>query len=166
MSHYVGLLIGDSTNRDYIDSQLEWYWEQPEYCPRKALVWEPYDEEYQEDLEEDHAEFDVKHDGVWGYLHNPEAMFDWYEVGGRWAGLLHGKSIRKKSEVNLDELRLIPYFIMSPYFTDQHVFAQGRMGWFGVSDDNFEDTEWEVMFRHLWDQLDDDLYVVVLDFHI
>ena len=170
MSHYVGLLVTDSRNRSDIEHQLSFYNEQPEYCPDEVLEWEPYDEEDQEEIEQEEQEsrsdFRAKIDGVWGYYYNPEAMFDWYAFGGRWSGLLHGHDILKKGEVNLDELAVIPYFIMSDKFTDQHVFAKGTMGWFGMSSDNYDDEEWEELFKHLWNQLDDDLWVIVLDFHI
>lgn len=171
MSHYVGLLVTDSREKTDIEYQLSFYHEQPEYCSDEVLEWEPYDEDVQEEVErEQQEEYPYpnreKRDGVWGYYYNPEAMFDWYVVGGRWRGLLHGKSILKKGDVNLDELDVIPYFIMSDKFTDQHVFAKGKMGWFGMSSDDYDNEEWEELFKHLWNNLDDDLWVIVLDFHI
>ena len=30
----------------------------------------------------------VKRGKLWGYLHNPYAKWDWYEIGGRWDGIL------------------------------------------------------------------------------
>jgi len=170
MSHYVGLLATKDRDQANIEYQLSFYREQPEYCPDEVLEWEPYDEEWQEDIEKEEQENPTpnreKRDGVWGSYVNPEAMFDWYSLGGRWSGLLHGKDILKKGDINLDELDLIPYFIISDEFTDQHVFAKGTMGWFGMSSDDYEQEEWEDLFRHLWNQLDDDLWVIVLDFHI
>jgi hypothetical protein len=43
--------------------------------------------------------------GGWGYWHNPDAKWDWYQIGGRWAGYFRlkeqGKGKGKKGEPTL-----------------------------------------------------------------
>jgi hypothetical protein len=103
MSHFTVLVVGDP------DIQLEPFYEQVE-PPDCRLEWENHTEHLTQewnlgkneygDIEktvyeslDDYAQsyygYNFREDiQQYGYWYNPNAKWDWYEIGGRWAGLL------------------------------------------------------------------------------
>lgn len=73
-------------------------------CPREYLEFNDVEEEYKEEYEskyknkyntfeefmEEHYGYDSRDEKMnrYGYWENPNAHWDWYEIGGRWSGLL------------------------------------------------------------------------------
>ena len=72
-------------------------------CPRKFMEFEDgtadIKEYYEQSDKKDSMTIDeyaedegyTKHKGVYGYWHNPNCKWDWYQVGGRWSGFLRLK---------------------------------------------------------------------------
>jgi hypothetical protein len=108
MSHFVIVVVGED-----VDEQLEPYSEQ-DYDERYATFedctaeveedWKQYpldllaeggsDVEYKtiEEYAEGYHGYKKNEEGSYGYLHNPNAQWDWYEVGGRWEGFFTSKT--------------------------------------------------------------------------
>jgi hypothetical protein len=72
--------------------------------------------------------------GTYRSTYNPEAKWDWYVVGGRWAGLLPGdRDIAPLCEVPNE---MVTRAVMTP---DGAWHENGSMGWFGMSYGRDED---------------------------
>ncbi len=140
--------------------------------PEEQLA--PFNEELQvEKVEEDGDE----------YWRNPDAKWDWYQLGGRWTGyfkLLPGKTgatgrpglfTHPAENGTADQCRkgdIDPASVSAPFAVvkDGMWYQRGELGWWAiVSDDKGEDA-WGVEFRELWDSLPDDTLVSMYDCHI
>jgi hypothetical protein len=86
---------------------------------------------------------ECKGSGVVKATHNPEGYWDWYEIGGRWSGMLPGKknhttlkrAIRAIQE-NVDEDdNDAPCAFTYALLADGEWLARGKMLMFGMSDD-------------------------------
>jgi hypothetical protein len=107
MSHFVIVVVGED-----VDGQLEPYSEQDydeqyatfEDCTAEVEQdWKQYpldllaeggsDVEYKtiEEYAEGYHGYKKNEEGSYGYTHNPNAQWDWYEVGGRWDGFFTSK---------------------------------------------------------------------------
>jgi hypothetical protein len=84
MSHFCVLVIGDD-----VEEQLRPYQENNMGdCPGEYMEFKEADLEDLGDNPEDSGYEQLPETGKWGYWHNPNAKWDWYEVGGRWTGYL------------------------------------------------------------------------------
>lgn len=96
--------------------------------------------------------------------YNPKSKWDWYELGGRWQGMIKtkdGKSVDEaiKSEIaNLDEI--CTFAVLK----DGEWYERGKMGWWAIVSD--EDAEWEVKQKELIASLPDDAFISIYDCHI
>ena len=85
--------------------------------------------------------------------YNPNSKWDWYQVGGRWSGMLKTKNenyvniTKKKNILNLREI--IPFALI----INGKWYEKGKMGWWGFVSDKKEENEWEDEFRQLIDKL-------------
>jgi hypothetical protein len=100
--------------------------------------------------------------------YNPASKWDWYVVGGRWDGWLHGREASGRSLDNnlapaahLLEHNLVPFTILTP---DGCWHERGRMCWFAVVTD--EKDDWDAEARALFERFRDHHHVVVVDCHI
>jgi hypothetical protein len=50
-----------------------------------------------EEMVKDYFGYEQK-DGKYGYMHNPQAKWDWWSLGGRWRGLLPVKDVTKATQ--------------------------------------------------------------------
>lgn len=97
------------------------------------------------------------------YSYNPDAKWDWWEIGGRWDGLLRHNAMNAAKLVaskKFDEL--VPFAVLTP---DGEWHEQGRMGWFGHAQNEKESAAWkkevtEVLKHHA------DSVAVACDLHI
>lgn len=118
---------------------------------------------------------------------NPNSKWDWYVVGGRWAGMLKLKDgivgippnfsygweekekkkiidanmvdIARKSQIsNIDN---ITCFV---FLKDGVWHEKGEMGWFACVTD--EKTDWEDQFKKLVRELPEDSLITIVDCHI
>lgn len=112
-------------------------------------------------------------------MDNPNAKWDWWVIGGRWAGYFTTKEGR---EVDIIRVREIDWDK-----TDQHnggttaAFAlldsrldppdswteNGQLGWFGASTPGtMSEDEWRATWRKTIQSLPPDTIVVAVDYHI
>lgn len=101
--------------------------------------------------------------------YNPDSKWDWYEVGGRWAGLLRtrdGRDVNQctAGELDLDMLAERP--LPHAYLLDGKWHEQGRMGWFGVVLDQKDEQWWAGEVRAALMGLDPATELTLIDCHI
>lgn len=127
--------------------------------------------------------------GLWAYKsqYNHHSKWDWYEIGGRWAGQIkvkdgveydkpnfsYGWSEEDKKKVlaerradtakikdiaNLDELHA--YAVVR----DGEWIEKGRMGWWGISTN--ENDNWDEVFKTILADIDQDEVITFVDCHI
>jgi len=99
--------------------------------------------------------------------YNPKSKWDWYEIGGRWDGYL---TLKDGSTVNLAEVAdLVPEAIKSPFaYTDLDGswHEKGRMGWFGMAQDEAEQEVWDSEYLKWIQNLPEDTVLIAVDCHI
>ena len=116
MTHFIVLVIvpkevytqGQAAVESYIENVLAKYSEHLEVEPYISKTKDEVEATYEqqkgryttlEEFREDwygKAQFD--NDGNLLTTYNPDSLFDWWEIGGRWDGLLFGESDTKKVE--------------------------------------------------------------------
>jgi len=153
----------DITNKKYIPTL--------EHLEEHRKVTQEYMKEYinPESLirEFESYQYDEKEDG-WGYYSNPNAKWDWYSIGGRWSGILPGKNGEKLDTARLKELN-VEKIIENPPFAIVKGgiwFEKGDMGWFGMTHSEKKDTEWINEVRAIFEGIDPEDFVTVVDCHI
>lgn len=145
-----------------------------------------------EDILEDWFGGEKSDVGDWGYYRNPNAKWDWFSFGGRWAGKLvlrPGRtgvlSPESRNEPGEDEADAF-----SPLEVDQAAFGdidwkatresfspfavlkrgkwfdQGNMGWFGVARNRKDDAAWENEISRLLEGVSESEPVFIYDCHI
>lgn len=119
--------------------------------------------------------------------YNPNSQWDWYQIGGRWAGLLEvdkeknyklpnfswgwsdeekekasdgtrTDSALKKDILNFDKV------ITYAFLKDGEWHNSGDMGWWGMSSN--EKPDWENIIKELKESVNDDDLVTIVDCHI
>lgn len=112
----------------------------------------------------------VDEDGLYEMTtYNPDSKWDWYEVGGRWAGHLKlkggvngGVNQAKAGDIDWEATRM-PYAMVA----EGAWKAPGRMGWWGMSSESEEElAEWNVWARGFCQGLGANVPVTVVDCHI
>lgn len=125
--------------------------------------------------------------GDWGYYRNPEAKWDYFAFGGRWAGKLVLKP-RRSGTVSPESL--VGSSRPSPLEVDQACFGdvdwrktrkafkpfavlkhgewheQGQMGWFGIARKYKPEQVWEDEISRLLEGIPQDEIVSIYDCHI
>jgi hypothetical protein len=105
---------------------------------------------------------------------NPRSKWDWYQVGGRWPGLLLLKQPGAKGALVVDRARKgdIDRDTMRTLRTHA-VLAEGiwhevgRLGWFGQSsDDESDQLAWEDWYQNFLEGLPDQAMLTIVDYHI
>jgi hypothetical protein len=125
--------------------------------------------------------------GDWGRYRNPNAKWDWFRFGGRWAGKLllkPGRSGVLSPESREKDARFSPLEVDRARFGDidweatrkalspfavlkrGEWHAQGGMGWFGIAFDCKPDAEWEDEIDGLLKEIPVRDLVSVYDCHI
>lgn len=122
--------------------------------------------------------------------YNPIPKWDWYKLGGRWAGSIHLKetvsnyekpsfsygwdqdsknevlaekrtdSAIKKDIKNIDELSTFAVL------KDSEWYERGKMGWFGMAHNEMDKKEWDKKLKELINSLPDDTLISIYDCHI
>lgn len=96
---------------------------------------------------------------------NPHHKWDWYTVGGRWAGAFHTASGR------VDSCRwgdvLSPSDVRAPFaiVKDGQWFQRGEMGWWGAVRNETDSCEWDAHVRDILAGLFPDDTVTIVDCH-
>lgn len=108
----------------------------------------------------------------YGYMstYNPNSKWDWFQVGGRWAGHLDGKDGQQHDVLQFKDIggEVEPTFAIVHETEDEVVWDErGEMGWFGVVFDEKKEEDWGVTFRdRLYRFGNDDAWLVIVDAHI
>ena len=107
-------------------------------------------------------------DGIWKEYstYNPNSKWDWYSIGGRWNNNLVTKSDNKVNIAYKKDVKLSTEIIPFAIIKDGHWIERGQMGWFAMVTDEKNKDEWDNEFYKIWDTINDDDLIVVLDCHI
>lgn len=199
MSHYTCMVIGDNP-----EDQLEPYYELECSMNREEIMNDPRAEFIKEmsttELEEEYLEKKEKYnyetleefaedyygytksesEDVWGRWTNPKSKWDWYQLGGRWSGLIKlkeganglkgqpgvfdnevGIDCALKGDIaNFDELKTFAIV------KDGMWYERGEMGWWAAVSNEKSDEEWEAQRKILMESLPDDTLISIFDCHI
>lgn len=153
----------------------------------KKLTWN--DEQlYTEAIRWEEAE-NIGPDGEVYSTYNPKSKWDWYALGGRWAGLIEVKegvtydapkfswgwsekeqvevlakpltdSARVKDIANLSEIRTFAILKNGEWY------ERGEMGWWGAVSNEKDEQAWDQEFTKLLMGLPEDTLLSVYDCHI
>jgi hypothetical protein len=100
--------------------------------------------------------------------HNPAGRWDWYEVGGRWDGYLHGTNVMPAGRLSQDKClrKHLPFFLLNPageWIAREQLYVVGP-GVRGVQVDRMTDAAW---LRRVREQLErwPEHQVVCVDVH-
>ena len=198
MSHFTVLIIGED-----IEGKLAPYDENQEVTPYIDLKREELERERKEMIEEaknppegtsiDYSvykdgmslvefvrlchEQELDKDGNMLTTYNPDSKWDWYEIGGRWKGMLLGKTGIKTDQARLNQLHPDQkthnpfdgvFFTYAVITEDGTWHGMGEMGWWAQSSETEEERdEW---IKTYWDRfikgLSGDTLLTVVDCHI
>lgn len=238
MSHFTVLIIGNN-----VEKQLYPYWEldltkedmaKDSRAKFKVEITKTEMSKICEaELPKTIARYSRNDAGDYGYYHNPNAKWDWYSIGGRWAGFFTMKddkggilgepswtneneeiAINKadqafKSDIDFEGMRaernadawkwwrkyeaekdegntMLPYLsygvkeddTKESYIARQtnittfavikegKWYERGEMGWWGMTTNEKDNTEWQREFDALLESLPDDTLLTVVDCHI
>jgi hypothetical protein len=119
------------------------------------LQWD--DEQIYQDAIEGYDKESVGQNGEVYSTYNPDSKWDWYSVGGRWAGSILNNCC-KKDDLPKD---FVPFA-----FVDQNGdwHEKGEMGWWALVDNEKEENDWEEEFKNAIDNYNG--YVTLVDCHI
>lgn len=134
--------------------------------------------------EQEESAYIDKDGNMWSQW-NENAKWDWYQVGGRWAGFFkikdgafgergenglmganrsaEGADVVKVGDIDWeheDNKDLYTYAVLH----EGVWYEKGEMGWWGMSSN--EDEEWPTKFKELIESLDKETEVTVVDCHI
>lgn len=104
-------------------------------------------------------------------LTNPNAQWDWYEVGGRWKNFFLLKDGSRadqaeKGEIDWDKMRELNEDTTFSVVKNRKWFERGSMGWWGIVSDEKDQEKWTAEFRKLIDELSDNELLTLVDCHI
>lgn len=121
-------------------------------------------------------------DGEWERwsTYNPKSKWDWYQLGGRWSGLIQLKEgaegiegesgvfsnetgidqARKGDILNLNEIKVLAVI------KDGKWYERGEMGWWGIVSNEKPEEQWDQEFKTLINDLTDDTLISIYDCHI
>ena len=98
--------------------------------------------------------------------YNPNSVYDYYSTNCRFAKTLNGEKVSNGYLDELDLSQFTPQNIPYCLFVDDVHYSQGKMGWWGMSDDDMTDEEWRDKFIETIKDLPSDSEFYVLDLHI
>lgn len=127
----------------------------------------------------------------YGYWYNPNAKWDWWEVGGRWNNKLtiaDGQTLKRVNSARIKNLLLETESYLEKHYKSQEEYAdleslfythavvdkdgywyeKGEMGWFGVSsEDEKQAADWKRNYKERFlDNADEDDWITIIDCHI
>jgi len=201
MSHFVVIVFGDD-----VDGQLEPYSEHIQVEPyfredgdwvlewgRKKLVekgvLDPTLEQIAEAISDEEERYEAR-DGKLGHMstYNPKSKWDWYCVGGRWAGYFPMKpgcrgevgdpcvfsiepprqgyaDIAKLKDIDLERTMdgtLVPFaFVLNGEW-----FERGKMGWWACVTGEQDQAQWGALFHKTLREQDPETLLTAVDCHI
>jgi hypothetical protein len=137
------------------EADKEWAKHIAPYLAKKeeVLAADPEKDAFEKDCD------DCKGTGTYKSTYNPKSKWDWYVVGGRWNNTLpNGKNISAVSELNGHET----FALLVP---DMGWLESARMGWWGMTSDALEESDWKKIVNDSYEAYKDN-YLVLVDAHI
>lgn len=145
--------------------------------------------------ENEEAEVVLRKDGSVWHVYNDDAKWDWYVIGGRYAGRLRLKDKTQKAYLyypdhhrlyDREELEHLKKLKAEGYcdqalvkdisnlseiscfsvVKDGKWYEQGKMGWWGVVTERKESDEWQAELKKLLENLPPDTLLTMFDCHI
>lgn len=111
---------------------------------------------------------DCRGTGAYLSTYNPDAKWDWWEIGGRWRGAFDptgaGRDVLPVSEV-MDEDGQVPLFPVAIIDPEGAWHEEGSVGWFGVMSDQKAAAQWEDEAQALFARYPNHT-IIVCDCHI
>ncbi|MBE6460485.1 MAG: hypothetical protein E7007_01075 [Alphaproteobacteria bacterium] len=132
-------------------------------CPNQTF------KEYYKDIDtfaHEYFGYIKNENGEYGVMANPNAKWDWYELGGRWPNhlpLKGGGGANQAIWRTVDKDQLKHIFAV---LTEDGWYEMGQMRFFGFVENKKSDEEWEKEFKELISKIDPDETVSVYDCHI
>jgi len=199
MSHFTVMVIGEDPEGQLApydeNIEVDEYVRETVPDEEKERFMELYIKNYPELKDKSFEEIYEKHGNSWnesswrkdenGVLqeystYNPKSKWDWYQLGGRWSGLIKLKegaegiegeagvfdngtgidAAMKKDIANLDEIRTFAVV------KDGQWYERGEMGWWACVSNEKDEAEWEAEFKKLLEGLPDDTLISIFDCHI
>jgi len=121
-------------------------------------------------------------EGIWEEwsTYNPDSKWDWYELGGRWSGIIKLKEgtegqkgragvfgnevgidqAQKGDITNIDEIKTFAVVKNGEWHEN------GKMGWFGAVTDEKAKDEWDNEIENLLEDVSEDTLISIYDCHI
>ena len=194
MSHFIGLVFGDE-----VESLLEPYNEDLRVEPYIKLTKEQAIQEAKEDVKyilqnPDNPDIDkvkdiktdeqfyefaqrfgvekIDENGNFLSTYNPDSKWDWWVVGGRWAGYLPTNDDQRVDTCAIKDVDWDKYFEINPtgpfcYITEDGEWHEvANIGWWGLTSNNKEESVWMTEFITYLKSVDPDTTVTAIDFHI
>jgi hypothetical protein len=129
---------------------------------------------------EDYEPENIGTDGEVYSTYNPKSKWDWYQLGGRWSGMIKLKEGKegvigspglgvhevgidqaKKGDIaNFDEIKTFAVL------KDGQWYEIGKMGWWAMVSDEKDKEAWDSEFKKLIEGLPDDTLISIYDCHI
>ena len=131
----------------------------------KRLNWT--DKECYEEQKKFYEEDMIDEDGNLLSIYNPHSKWDWYTIGGRWAGGLVTKEGRETDSDYVSEIDWNKTGIPFAFITPNGIWHErGEMGWWAIVTNEKEQDNWEEEFKKAIEKLDNDVLVTLVDCHI
>ena len=141
---------------------------------------------------EDFEQSEIGPDGEVYSTSNPNSKWDWYEVGGRWPGMLKLKQgvtpiapvnfswgwMREPEEMQKvlsencadiafkKDIANLDEIVCFALLKDGKWYERGQMGWWAIASDEKPDDVWDAEFKKLVSELPDDTLITIVDCHI
>jgi len=134
-----------------------------EGLPQEAAMTD--EEIYQKEIDWYESDMVGKRGGVWS-TYNPKSKWDWFEVGGRWDGMLVLKDGRTVNEAKKNEVDWSKTGKAFGILHEGKWHENAKMGWFGMTSDEKSEKRWEKEYQEVMDSIPDDTLITVIDCHI
>lgn len=151
---------------EFIDRTEEVNKEWRDY-PLTCLAGEGFEQDFKniEEFAKDWFGYEATSGGRYGYTANPNAKWDWWELGGRWANMIPLKGTRAETnqayieDINLDALKVTSAILYKGKWIEGE--AKNLYNW---TDE--EEEAWEMQTKALFSDLPPGTIVSVVDCHI
>jgi len=102
---------------------------------------------------------------------NPNSKWDWWVIGGRWSNKLKTLNNTQGNQFYKKEINYAKSFTDEEWPTFAVVFngewiQKGEMGWWGITTDAKEQEKWNQEFKKIWDSIDENELITLVDCHI
>jgi len=106
---------------------------------------------------------DCKGIGSYETTYNPNSKWDWYQVGGRWDGMISKDNYLPVSEyiLKLKEENIGMFALVTP---EGEWIEKGKMGWWAIVSDRNEN--WDEIFMGVLEKYKNNHIIIQLDCHI